>query len=172
MVALDGTKIKANAALSANRTQEHIEEEVRKMQQDAEIHAEEDRKRKERVETLNEAEQLAFQYEKTLKEMGDKMDKSQLEPLQKDIDGLKELLKDKEGNYDAIKSAKEALVQKFSKISEEMYKKAAEEYAKQQPQNAPEGGAGDAGDTGEDDAPKKKGKEKIVDAEFKEKGKK
>src|SRR3989344_1002442 len=153
-------------------SQKLSEEEVRKMQQDAEIHAEEDRKRKERVETLNEAEQLAFQYEKTLKEMGDKMDKSQLEPLQKDIDGLKELLKDKEGNYDAIKSAKEALVQKFSKISEEMYKKAAEEYAKQQPQNAPEGGAGDAGDTGEDDAPKKKGKEKIVDAEFKEKGKK
>src|SRR3989338_3286430 len=138
------------------------------MQKDAEIHAEEDKKRRERVENLNEAEQLVFQYDRTLKEMGDKEDKSQLEPLQKDIEGLKELLKDKEGNYETIKTAKEALAQKFSKISEEMYKKAAEDYAKQHPQgNAPEG---DSGDSGEDEEPqKKKGREKVVDAEFKEK---
>ena len=146
------------------------EEEVKKMQQDAEIHADEDKKRKEKIETLNEAEQMAFQYEKTIKDLGDKVDKSKLEGIEKDIEGLKELLKDKEANYEAIRSAKDSLTQKFQKVSEELYKHAAEEYQKEHPQES-QAGHGHAHEHGsEDDSPphRKKG-EKVVDADFKEK---
>ncbi len=143
------------------------EEEVKKMQEDAEIHAEEDKKRMERIETLNEAEKMAFQYYKTIKELGEKVDKSKLDGIEKDIEGLKELLKDKEGNYETIKSAKDALTQKFQKVSEELYKHASEEYQKEHPQHAQEQSA----DEGSEDSAHrhhKKG-EKVVDADFKEK---
>jgi molecular chaperone DnaK len=148
------------------------EEEVKNMQKDAEIHAEEDKKRKEKVETLNEAEQMVFQYEKTLKELGDKVDKSKFEGIEKDIEGLKELLKDKEANYEAIKSAKDALTQKFQKVSEELYKHAAEEYQKQHPQEgAAANTVGEADDENEHHGHKHKKKGKVVDADFTEKSK-
>jgi len=133
------------------------EEEVEKMKKDAEIHAEEDKKRKEKVDNLNEAESLVNQFEKTIKDMGDKVDKKELDPIKKDIEGLKELLKDKDKNYEAIKKAKEDLVQKFQKVSQEMYQKVAEEQAKKQQQSQ---GQTKAKDKGKKD-------EKIVDAEYK-----
>ena len=132
------------------------EEEVEKMKKDAEIHAEEDKKRKEKVDTLNEAESLVNQFEKAIKDMGDKVDKKELEPIKKDIEGLKELLKDKDKNYEAIKKAKEDLVVKFQKVSQEMYQKVAEEQAKKQQADAKKG----AKDAGKKD-------EKVVDAEYK-----
>jgi len=133
------------------------EDEIEKMKKDAEVHAEEDKKRKERAETLNEVESMVFQYEKTIKDLGDKADKKQLDPIKKDLEGLKELLKDKEKNYDQIKKAKDDLVAKFQKVSEELYKKVAEEQAKKQA-----------------DAPKPKDipKDKVVDADFKVEDKK
>ncbi len=108
------------------------DDEIEKMKKDAEIHAEEDKKRKEKAETLNEAESLVNQYEKTIKELGDKVDKKQIEPIERDIEGLKELLKDKESNYEQIKKAKEDLIKRFQKVSEELYRKVAEEQAKKQ----------------------------------------
>ncbi|MBD3164303.1 molecular chaperone DnaK [Candidatus Woesearchaeota archaeon] len=147
-------------------TQKLSEEEIEKMKKDAEAHAEEDKKRKEKVETLNEAESLVFQYEKTLKEMGDKVDKKQIEPIQKDIEGLKELLKDKDKNYEAIKKAKDSLTKKFQKVSEEIYRKVAEEQAKQQQAQAGKSGAGAGPQQGAGDGKKKKG-DKVVDADYK-----
>ena len=108
------------------------EDEIERMKKDAEIHSEEDKKRKEKVDILNEAESLVTQYERTIKDMGDKVDKKQLEPIQKDIENLKELLKDSDKNYETIKKAKEDLITKFQKVSEELYRKAAEEQAKKQ----------------------------------------
>jgi molecular chaperone DnaK len=131
------------------------DEEIEKMRKDAEVHAEEDKAKKEKVDTLNQAESLVFQYEKTLKDMGDKVDKKELESIQKDIDGLKELLKDKEKNYELIKKAKDDLTTKFQKVSEEMYKKAAEQQQAQQAQGAQKP---------ED----KKDDEKVVDADYEE----
>ena len=89
--------------------------------------------------------------------MGDKVDKKELEPIKKDIEGLKELLKDKDKNYEAIKKAKEDLVQKFQKVSQEMYQKVAQEQAKKQ-QSAQSGASGNG---------TKKKDEKVVDAEYK-----
>ena len=108
------------------------EDEIEKMKKDAEIHADEDKKRKEKADTLNEAEGIVTQYEKTLKELGDKVDKKQVEPIQRDIENLKELLKDRDKNYEIIKKAKDDLIQKFQKVSEELYRKVAEEQAKKQ----------------------------------------
>jgi molecular chaperone DnaK len=106
--------------------------EIEKMKKDAEAHAEEDKKAKEKIETLNEAESMIFQYEKTLKDMGDKVDKKQTEPIQKDIDEMKELLKDKDNNYEKIKKKKEEMLEKFQKVATEMYQKAQQEQAKEQ----------------------------------------
>ena len=80
-------------------------------------------------------------------------------PIQKDIEGLKELLKDKEKNYESIKKAKEELTEKFQKVSEELYKKVAEDQAKQQQ-------AAGAAQEGAEKKGKEKKEEKVVDAEY------
>ena len=133
-------------------SQKLSEEEIERMKKQAEEHAEDDQKRKERAETFNEAESMVFQYESTLKTLGDKIDKKETEPIQKDIDHLKKLLEDKDKNYEEIKKAKEELTAKFSKISEEIYKKAAEEHAKSEKK-------GEKSEDNKDD--------KVVDADFK-----
>ncbi|MEA2037386.1 MAG: molecular chaperone DnaK [Nanoarchaeota archaeon] len=148
-------------SIKITATQKLSEEDIEQMKKDAEVHAEEDKKRKEKVDVLNEAETMVFQYEKTLKEMGDKVDKKQVEPIQKDIEGLKELLKDKDKNYESIKKAKDDLTQKFQKVSEEMYKKAAEEQAKKQQ------AAGASAGAKEDAKEEKKKDDKVVDADYK-----
>ncbi|MBW2974768.1 molecular chaperone DnaK [Candidatus Woesearchaeota archaeon] len=147
-------------SIKITASQKLNEEEIEKMKKDAEIHADEDKKRKEKVDTLNEAESLVNQYEKTLKDLGDKVDKKQLEPIQKDIEGLKELLKDKDKNYEQIKKAKEDLIQKFQKVSQELYQKVAEEQAKKQQQQQ-EAGAGNPGSKEE-----KKKDDNVVDADY------
>ena len=141
-------------------SQKLSEDEIEKMKKDAEIHSEEDKKRKEKVDTLNEAETLVNQYEKTIKDMGDKVDKKQLEPIKKDIDGLKELLKDKDKNYEQIKKAKDDLIKKFQKVSEELYKKVAEEQAKKQQ-------AAGASGAGPKEAKEEKKDDNVVDADYK-----
>ena len=152
-----GTKKEQSIKITA--TTNLSEEEIEKMRKDAEAHAEDDKKKKEKIDTLNQAESIVYQYEKTIKDMGDKADKKELESIQKDIDGLKELLKDKEKNYELIKKAKDELTAKFQKVSEEMYKKAAAEQQKQQAQ------ASAGSDAKSDD---KKDDEKVVDADYEE----
>jgi molecular chaperone DnaK len=162
-----GTKKEQSIKITAS--QKLSDDEIERMKKESEIHAEEDKARKEKVETLNEAESLVFQYEKTLKDMGDKVDKSQLEPIQKDIEGLKELLKDKDNNYESIKKAKDQLTEKFQKVSEELYKKAAEEQAAHQQQghqhSAQPGEDEASGDDSEQENEPGHKKEKVVDAE-------
>ncbi len=134
------------------------DEDIEKMKKDAESHAEEDKKNLEKINTLNEAESLVAQYEKTIKDMGDKVDKKQLEPIKKGIGELTELLKDKEKNYEAIKTKKEELTEKFNKVAQEMYANVQKEQEEKQ---------------GKDKKEKKD--EKVVDAEVvdeKEKDKK
>ncbi len=139
-------------SIKITASQKLDETEIERMKKEAEEHAGEDEERKEKAETLNEAETIVFQYEKTIKDMGDKVDKSQIEPIEKDIDELKELLKDKEKNYEAIKKKKDELTEKFQKVSEELYKKVAEEQAKTQASE-------------QDSTETKEEKEKVVDAE-------
>jgi molecular chaperone DnaK len=139
------------------------DDDIERMKKDADAHADEDKKKREKIETLNEAESLVYQYEKTIKEMGDKVDKKEIDVVKKDIDELKELLKDKDKNYEAIKKKKEEMTEKFQKIATEMYQKAAQEQAAKQ-----QAEAGKKEDK-EDDTKEKKKDDNVVDAEFEEK---
>src|SRR4051794_19699214 len=97
--------------------------EVERMQKEAELHAEEDRKAKESVEIRNNADTLAYQSEKQLAELGDKIPAEQKASIESKIATVREALK---GNdVDAIKAAYTDLQNTFQSASEELYKNAA-----------------------------------------------
>ncbi|MBW2991872.1 molecular chaperone DnaK [Candidatus Woesearchaeota archaeon] len=130
-------------------TQKLSDEEIEKMKKDAEAHAEEDKKRKSEVETINEADTLIYTTEKTIKDMEGKVDKAKLEPLKKHIDELKELMKPEKKDVAAIRKKLDEINKIAQEAATELYKKAAEEQAKKS------GG-------------KEKKDDNVVDAEFKE----
>ena len=99
-------------------------DEIEKMKKDAELHAEEDKKKKEAVETKNMADTLIFTSEKALKEAGDKITPDEKKPVEEKIEALKKL---KDGtDTEAIKKASEELSQAAQKIGEKLYKAAQE----------------------------------------------
>ena len=100
---------------SSNMSKEDIEKAVK----EAEQYAAEDAKVKEKVEVRNQADQMVYQAEKTLSEVGDKVPESEKTPIQAGIDKLKETLKGED--TDAIKAATEELTQAFYKMSEKLY---------------------------------------------------
>ncbi len=100
---------------STNMSQEDIDKAVK----DAEKFAEEDKKQKEAVEVKNQAENMIFQSEKTLGEIGDKLSEDEKAPVKEAIEKLKETVKS--GNTEAIKADTEALQQAFYKVSEKLY---------------------------------------------------
>ena len=103
---------------STNMSKEDIEKAV----QDAEKFAEEDKKRKEAVDTRNAADQMVYQVEKILTDEGDKIPEGDKSDIQAKLDALKEALKGED--TELIKSKQEELTQAFYKISEELYKQA------------------------------------------------
>ncbi len=103
---------------STNMSQEDIDRAVK----DAERFAEEDKKLKEAVEVKNHAETMIFQCEKTLAELGDKVDEGMKAPVTAAIENLKETVK---GNdTEAIKADTEALEKAFYPLAEQLYKQA------------------------------------------------
>ena len=104
---------------SSNMSKEDIEKAVK----EAEQCAAEDAKIKEKVEIRNQADQMVYQAEKTLSEVGDKVPESEKAPIQAGIDKLKEKLKGEDS--DAIKAATEELTQQFYKMSEKLYQQQA-----------------------------------------------
>ncbi len=113
---------------SSNMSKEDIEKAVK----EAEQYAAEDAKIKEKVEVRNQADQMVYQAEKTLSEVGDKVPESEKAPIQAGIDKLKETLKGED--TDAIKAATEELTQLFYKMSEKLYQQAPQgDTAAQQP---------------------------------------
>lgn len=133
------------------------EQEIERMVKDAEKHSDEDKKRGELITARNEADQLVYATEKTLKEHGDKVsgdDKKNIEAA------LEELRKVKDGDsLEAINAAKEKLVQASHKLAEEMYKQASQQQAGAGPQPGPSSGqpSGESGGSEKDGA---------VDADF------
>ncbi|NQV13638.1 MAG: molecular chaperone DnaK [Parcubacteria group bacterium] len=101
------------------------EEEVEKMKKDAETHAGEDKKKKEKIEVKNNADALVFSTEKTLKEAGDKVDKKTKESIEKKVEALKKI---KDGDdTEAIKKASEELGEEIQKVGQQMYQAAQQE---------------------------------------------
>ena len=99
-------------------------DEIEKMRKEAEMHAEEDAKKKESIETRNNAESLVIQSEKTLKDAGDKVADTIKQPVQEKIDALKKILENKEASNDEIKKGYEELSAELQKVGAEMYKNA------------------------------------------------
>jgi len=138
-------------------------EEIERMKKDAELHAEEDLKRKELVEAKNNGDSMIHMTEKTLKELGDKVDADTKANVENEIANLKKAL---EGDdIDTIKNATESLTQASHKLAELMYAQAS----KGQGGGAgPEGGAGGE-DTGAGaGAGGRKDDDDVVDADFEE----
>ena len=100
---------------SSNMSKEDIEKAVK----DAEMYAADDAKRKEEVDTRNQGDQMVYQTEKTLSEMGDKLDPADKSEVEAKLEELKTALKGTDTAV--IKSATEALTQAFYKISEKLY---------------------------------------------------
>ena len=123
---------------STNMSKDDVEKAVK----EAEQYAAEDKKRKESIDTRNEADQMVYQCEKIIKENGDKIPENDKTEIQSKIDALKEALKG--DNMDDIKAKKDALTEKFNKVAETMYQAAAAQA------QAAQGGAnpGDAGAQG------------------------
>ena len=136
---------------STNMSKEDIEKSVR----EAEQFAAEDKKRREEVDVRNGADQMVFQTEKTLAELGDKVDASKKAEVEAKLNELKEALKGTD--IEAIKAKQEEVQKAFYAISEELYKNAQGSGAA----GAPGADAGNAGNDGKPD-------DGVVDADFKE----
>ncbi|MBQ8765087.1 MAG: molecular chaperone DnaK [Clostridia bacterium] len=113
-----GQEQKITITASSNLSDEDIDKAVK----EAEQYAEEDKKRKEAIDIRNNADQLVYQSEKTLGEVGDKVDQADKDAVQAEIDKVKEALKGTDN--DQIKAATEALQQKFYEISTKLYQQA------------------------------------------------
>ena len=119
---------------NTNMSKEDVEKAVR----EAEQYASEDKARREAVDTRNNADQMVYQSEKTIEEMGDKIDEADKTDLQGKIDALKEALKGED--IEAIKAKQEELTKSFYAVSEKLYQAAAAQ-AQAEGGAAPDGAA-------------------------------
>ncbi len=117
------------------------DQEIDKMVNDAEKHAEEDKKKADLIKARNEADQLIYSTEKTLKEHGDKVSADEKSKIEESVKKLKDAISGE--SAEAINAAKEELMQASHKLAEEMYKQSqAEQAASGQPGGGGEAGAG------------------------------
>jgi molecular chaperone DnaK len=140
-------------------------EEVDKMMKEAESHAEDDRKRKEEIETRNHADQAAYSAEKMLREAGDKVSPADRAPIESAIEELKKAIE--KGDVAEMKRTMEALNTAQHKAAEAMYKNAsAAGGGAASGGSQPGGGAGGGAQTAGED------KSDVIDAEVVEEEKK
>ena len=132
---------------SSNLSKEDIDKAVK----EAEQFAAEDKKHKDEVDTHNAADQVIYQTEKTLNELGDKVSESEKAPVQAALEDLK--TKNKGSDIEAIKAATDAVQKAFYAISEKLYQQAA-------PQQGEANNGGAANNGGHDDG--------VVDADYEE----
>ncbi|BAK97269.1 chaperone protein DnaK [Oscillibacter valericigenes Sjm18-20] len=149
---------------STNMSKDDIERAVK----DAEQYASQDAKMKEEVEIRNQADQMVYQSEKTLGEMGDKIPADDKAKVQSGIDKLKEVLKGTDTA--AIKSATEELTQAFYAVSEKLYQQAGPQQG--QPGAGPDMGGQPGGNPGGQQGQYYDADYKVVDDENKKDGNK
>lgn len=124
------------------------DDEVERMMKDAELHAEEDKKRRELVEAKNNGDQLIYSVDKTLKELGDKVDASETEKANAAKEELKKALES--DDLEVIKAASEKLTEIVQQLSVKLYEQAAQ--------------AGEQADGAEGEAAG--GRDNVVDADY------
>jgi len=143
-------RIEASSGLS--------EDDIKRMKEEAEAHAEEDKVVKEKVDKLNQADSLIFQTEKQLKEYGDKIPDDKKQPIEAALEKLKEAHASQD--ITIVDAALEQMNQAWQAASEEMYKASQDQTAQQNP------GAQEQGQTY--DATQGQGAENVTDADFEE----
>jgi molecular chaperone DnaK len=149
-------RITASSMLSKN--------DVDRMVKEAASHADEDRVRKEEVETRNQADALAYQAERTLRDLGDKVPAEDRTETESRVEAVRAALKG--SDLAAVKSASDALVEQLQKVSTAAYQAtAAAETAAAGPEGAAEGGEDQSSGDG---GPPDPGNEEVVEGEFKE----
>ncbi|AHF07872.1 molecular chaperone DnaK [Desulfitobacterium metallireducens] len=129
-------------------------DEIEKMQKDAELHADEDKKRKELVDAKNQADSIVYQTEKSLKDFEGKAPENEIEPIKKAVEELKAVANSE--NLEEIKAKTEAVNKVLYPFVEKMYQ-----------QNAGAPGA-DAGAAGAGASGEAKQDDNVVDAEYTE----
>lgn len=130
------------------------EEEIDKMVKEAEMHAEEDKKKKELIDVKNKADSLVYSTEKSLKDFNDKISEDEKKSIEESIEKAKKTIES--GTKEEIEKAMEELATKSHKLAEEAYKKAQSEQTAQ----------------GDSQKPKEEEKEEdVVEAEVEEEGK-
>ena len=139
---------------STNMSKDDIDKAVK----DAEQYAAEDKKRREDVDARNNADQMVFQTEKALGELGDKVSPSEKSECEAKLNALKEALKGTD--IEAIKAKQDDLQKAFYAISEKVYQQAAQQQGQQPGADAQQGPTGNAGSAPKDDG--------AVDADFHE----
>jgi len=135
-------------------------EEVENLRRDAEAHAEEDRKTREAAEIRNTADNLAYQSEKQLAELGEKLSADQKKGVEDAIKDVREKLNGTDA--EAIKKATEELQTRFQAISAELYKQAAAQKTGPQPGDA----HGSSSQSGSPGGSATKSDDNVVDADF------
>lgn len=108
------------------------DEEINKKVKEAEMHAEEDKKKKEKMEALNQAESTIYQTEKTIKDMGDKVSAAEKEAVEAAIAGLKEVKDKADATGEQIRAEIDKVMQAIHPISQKMYEQAQAEAQAQQ----------------------------------------
>ncbi|MBU1923939.1 MAG: molecular chaperone DnaK [Candidatus Omnitrophica bacterium] len=140
-------------------------EEIDKMVRDAEKYAADDSKKKEEVETINQADNLIYATEKSLKDYGDKVSQAERADIEVKLNDLKSAIKDK--NIERVKKGMDDLTKVSHKLAEEIYKQAA---AKQQAgaKQSSNAGTQEQQDQAQQEGASQPGSEDIIDAEYKE----
>ncbi len=121
-----GKEQKITITSNTNLSDDDIEKAIK----EAEQFAEQDKKRKEAIDTKNEADSMVFQMEKSLQDLGDKLDPNEKSNIEAEISKLKSLVENAnpetmtESDIQAIKDAKESLTQAFYAVSEKLYNQA------------------------------------------------
>ena len=108
------------------------DDEINKKVKEAEMHAEEDKKKKEKMEALNQAESTIYQTEKTIKDMGDKVSATEKEAVEAAIAGLKEVKDKADATGEQIRAEIDKVMQAIHPISQKMYEQAQAEAQAQQ----------------------------------------
>ena len=141
-----GKEQKITITSNTNLSEEEIERKVK----EAEMNAEADKAKKEKIEAVNQAESTVYQTEKTLKEVEDKISADDKAEIEKAIENVKSVKDKEDASAEEIKNAIDELMQKFQKVSEVMYQQAQQQ-----------AGAEQAGGSSSND-------DNVYDADFKE----
>jgi molecular chaperone DnaK len=128
------------------------ETEIEKMKKEAEQFAETDKKKKEEIDTINQADAIVYQTEKTLKDMEGKVDANKIQGIRDKVAELKKLLESEQKDVTAVKAKLDEVNKLFQEASTELYQKASQQQQ----------GQGHAGEKEE-----KNKDEKVVDADYK-----